>query len=208
MARPPDRSPPSSAGPSGARRSHALPPPPPGARPGRSSRIDVDDSGAETPEEKAEVIVLKLERFIRDNRTLAKGVSFRRWQELARIEIASAIRSRGIVQDIECRALDRALMVLGIGLATIGLWGSLWAIDAAPNRILAGTLIFIGGMLVLWVCGALGLKSPLKRFQGRRRRATMKKVRSLHAEVRALETYLKKRKKQLEDEIDDLGEDA
>lgn len=174
----------------------------------RPNRVDVNDDGVETPEEKAEVIVLKLERFIRDNRTLAKGVSFRKWQDLAKLEIAAAIRSKDTSAEFESRALDRSLMILGVGLATVGLWGSALAIGAAPNRIIAGTLTFIGGMMILWVAGALGLKSPLKRFQGKRRQAAMKRVRTLHAEIRALETYLKKRKKQLEEEIEDLGEDA
>lgn len=204
MARPP--SPP--GGPV-SRRGHQMPPPQPGRPPGRSSRVDTDgDEDLGTPEEKAEVIVLKLERFIRDNRTLAKGVSFRKWQELAKLEIAAAIRSKEVLRDLESRALDRAMIVLGVGLATVGVWGSLLAIDGAPNRIIGGTLTFIGGMMTLWVAGALGLKSPLKRFQANRRRTHMKKVRALHAEVRALETYLKKRKKQLEDEIEDLGEEA
>ncbi|WP_019643638.1 hypothetical protein [Novispirillum itersonii] len=206
MARPPAR--PSAGGPV-SRRAHQLPPPQPGRQPGRSARVDLeDDDDIGTPEEKAEVIVLKLERFIRDNRTLAKGVSFRKWQELARLEIASAIRSKEVLRDLESRALDRAMIVLGVGLATVGVWGSLLAVDAGPSRIIAGTLTFIGGMMTLWVAGALGLKSPLKRFQSNRRRSHMKKVRALHAEVLALESYLKKRKKQLEEEIEDLGEDA
>lgn len=207
MARPP--SPPSAGGPV-SRRPHQLPPPQPGRQPGRSARVDAadDDDDIGTPEEKAEVIVLKLERFIRDNRTLAKGVSFRKWQELAKLEIAAAIRSKEVLRDLESRALDRAMIVLGVGLATVGIWGSLLAMDAAPNRIIAGTLTFIGGMVLLWIAGALGLKSPVRRFQANRRRSHMKKVRALHAEVLALESYLKKRKKQLEEEIEDMGEDA
>ena len=44
-----------------------------------------------TPEERAEYVVLMLEKFIRDGRKDEAGMSFRKWQTMAKSEIIIAI---------------------------------------------------------------------------------------------------------------------
>lgn len=159
------------------------------------------DETREKPEERAEYIVMKLERFIREGRTLSQGVSFRQWQGLAKAEIIDMIRDVETRHARESRTLERSLMVLGTGLATIGVWGTALAIGAAPDRLVAGFLVLLSGLIVLWVVGSLGMRSPFKRFQADQRRLTTERVRSLHRKVRDLEGELKQRKKRLEAEL-------
>lgn len=154
-----------------------------------------------TPEERADLVVMRLERFIREHRTVSQGVSFRKWQDMARAEIADMLRDVEGRYARESRTLERALMVLGVGLATVGLWGTALAIDAAPDRVLAGILIMFGGLLVLWAVGVLGFRSPFRRFQAVQRRQTFDRVRSLNRKVADLEHALKKRQKALEKEL-------
>ena len=44
-----------------------------------------------TPDERAEYVILRLEQFIRDGRTIDEGMSFKKWQTMAKTEIALAI---------------------------------------------------------------------------------------------------------------------
>ena len=159
------------------------------------------------PEERADVVVTKLERFIRDGRTLTKGVSFRAWQDMARAEIAEQIHEIQGQHANDSRALERTLMVLGVGLATIGVWGTALAIGAAPDRVVAGILTMLGGLAVLWGIGALGMRSPFRRFRDDMTRDSIVRVHSIHRKVRDLEHQLKKRQKALERQVDEMPED-
>jgi hypothetical protein len=159
-------------------------------------------------EERAEVVVTRLERFIRDHRTLSGGVSFRKWQDLAKNEIADLLREIETEQVREHRYIERTLIVVGIGLATIGFWGTVLALAMAPDRVIAGVLTMLGGLISLWGIGALGLRSPFKRFQTENARITLDRLRTVNRKVSDLEHQLKKRKKALEKEIDALPDDA
>lgn len=159
------------------------------------------------PEEKAEVVVTKLERFIRDHRTLSRGVSFRKWQDLAKNEIADLLKEQQSEQAREHRYVEKTLMVVGTGLATIGVWGTALALAMAPDRVLAGVLSLLGGLITLWGVGALGLRTPFKQFQAEGARQALGRIRTINKEVRELEHQLKKRKKALEKELDQMPED-
>lgn len=160
------------------------------------------DDGTPTPEERADVVVLKLERFIRDNRTLSQGVSFRKWQDMARVEILKALYDAEADHAHETHVVDRALMLLGIGLSTVGVWGTALAVSMAPDRVIAAVIMLLGGLAVLWAIGLLGLRTPFKRFQAATRRARLERVRSLSREISDIEYLLKKRKKSVERERD------
>lgn len=158
-------------------------------------------------EERAEVVVTRLERFIRDHRTLTGGVSFRKWQDMAKTEIADLLREIETEQVREGRALERTLMVVGVGLATIGFWGTVLALSMAPDRVIAGVLTLLGGVIALWGIGALGLRSPFKRFQTDHTRITLDRARMVNRKVSELEHQLKKRKKALEKELDAMPDE-
>lgn len=158
-------------------------------------------------EEKAEIVVTRLERFIRDHRTLSRGVSFRKWQDLAKSEIADLLREQESQQAQDHRYIERTLMLIGAGLATIGVWGTALALSMAPERVLAAILTLLGGFIVLWGVGALGLRTPFRQFQVDNARMALERVRSINKTVRDLEHQLKKRKKALEKELDEMPEE-
>lgn len=160
-------------------------------------------SGHPTPEERADLVVMRLERFIRDHRMQSnKGMSFRKWQDMARSEIAETIRDAQSIEARDTRVLERALILLGAGLATVGLWGTALAIDMAPDRVIAGVLTLFGGLVILWAMGMLGLRTPFRQIAATNRRRALERVRSLNRKVTDLEHALKKRHKALEKELD------
>lgn len=162
--------------------------------------------GAPAPDERAEVVVTKLERFIRENRSASAGVSFRSWQAMAKQEITDAIRAVEGRQARESRTLDRLVLLAGAALSTIGVWGVALAIGQAPDRVLAAGLVLFAGLVVLWIMGALGLRSPIGRVKDARRRAALARVDDLHRQVRRLESDLKSRAKKLREERDAMDE--
>jgi hypothetical protein len=158
--------------------------------------------GYPSPDERAELVVTKLERFIRENRTVSQGVSFRKWQELAKAEIVDMFRDIETSHARESRTLERTLMVLGAGLATIGVWGTALAVGAAPHRVLAAMAVLGGGLVVLWCVGALGMQAPIRRFRASQRQAGFQRVRSLNRKVSDLEHELKRRRKAMQAKVD------
>lgn len=158
--------------------------------------------GAPSPDERADVVVTKLERFIRENRSASAGVSFKSWQGMARQEIADAIRAVEGRQARESRMIDRLVLLAGAALSTIGVWGTALAIGQAPDRVLAAALILLAGLVLLWIMGALGLRAPFGRLRDAQRRAALARVDDLHRQVRRLEVDLKSRAKKLQQERD------
>lgn len=158
-------------------------------------------------EEKAEIVVTRLERFIRDHRTLSRGVSFRKWQDLAKTEIADLLKEQETQQAREHRYVEKTLMLIGAGLATIGVWGTALALTMAPDRVLAAVLTLAGGFITLWGVGALGLRTPFRQFQTENARLALDRVRAVNRTVRDLEHQLKKRKKALEKELDEMPDE-
>lgn len=163
--------------------------------------------GAPTPDERAEVVVTKLERFIREKRSANAGVSFKSWQAMARQEIADAVRGVEAEQARDSRLLDRLVILGGAALATIGVWGTALAIDQAPDRVWAAVAIMAGGFVLLWVMGALFVRSPFGRFRDERRRAALGRMADLHRQVRRLENELKARAKKLQKDLDEADLD-
>ncbi|SOE01151.1 hypothetical protein [Caenispirillum bisanense] len=158
--------------------------------------------GAPTPDERAEVVVTKLERFIREKRSASAGVSFKSWQAMAKQEIADAVRAVEGEQAKDSRVLDRLVLLGGAALSTIGVWGTALAIGQAPDRVWAAVAIMAAGFVLLWIMGALFVRSPLGRFRDERRQAALRRMDDLHRQVRRLENELKARAKGLQKELD------
>ena len=88
-----------------------------------------------TPVERADVIVKRLEQFIREGRSQRGGISFKRWQELAVHEVDNAIRDAERHWRNDQRFITRGLAVGAACLITIGFWGTVLAAEAAPDRL-------------------------------------------------------------------------
>jgi hypothetical protein len=148
------------------------------------------------------VVVTKLERFIREGRSASAGVSFKSWQGMAKAEIAAALKATEGQEARAGRTIDRLILLGGAALSTIGVWGTALAVDQAPDRVVAAVLILLGGLVLLWIGGALWFRAPFGRLRDAHRRAALKRVDDLHRQVRRLEVDLKSRAKKLQAERD------
>lgn len=148
-----------------------------------------------TPVERADVIVKRLEQFIREGRSQRGGISFKRWQELAVHEVDNAIR------DAEChwrndqRFVTRGLAVGAACLVTIGLWGTVLAAEAAPDRQTAAVILIVAGGILFAVLGAWGVRRLDRYYQLGRRRDHFGRVYQFDRQLAQLDVDLEKRLK-------------
>ncbi len=82
-----------------------------------------------TPEDRATYVVLRLEQFIRDGRTLDEGMSFRKWQAMALTEIAANIAEAQNEVTRDDPVTNRLLFTTASALITIGFWGTAVSIN-------------------------------------------------------------------------------
>ena len=98
-----------------------------------------------TPTERADLIVKRLEQFIREGRTSQRGVAFKKWQEFAIDEVTNAIRDAERSWRGDHKFLTSALTIGAVALLTIGIWGSALAADMAPDRQTGALILMIAG---------------------------------------------------------------
>ncbi len=90
--------------------------------------------------------------IIRDGKVTVGGMSFDKWQELARIEVANHIR------DCQRRTVDaqavtnRFFLTGGAALITIGFWGTMVALGET-NRLIAAIIMVIAGLGLFAIAG-------------------------------------------------------
>ena len=66
-----------------------------------------NDKKNPTPHERADLVVRRLEDFIRKGRTEDGGINFRKWQEMAAVESISATRHAISMSDLALQAQQR-----------------------------------------------------------------------------------------------------
>src|SRR5690606_11164439 len=99
-----------------------------------------------TPEDRAEYVVLRLEQFIRDGRTIDEGMSFRKWQQMAKVEIANAVAEAEISQQKDDVVTKRLLFVAASAMVTVGFWGTAVSLHQGGHlwgAIVSGTAGFL-----------------------------------------------------------------
>lgn len=158
-----------------------------------------------TPEERAEGVVRRLEQFIRENRTVDGGMNFRKWQEMAFVEITDAIRDSENIWRRDQRFMDRFFMVGAAALVTVGMWGTAMAVDYAPDRQTAGLYLTAAGAVLFALLGLWGIRRLNRYYRAGARRRLFHRVRSLEARLRALDRHLEKRVEGLEDAIEEMA---
>ncbi|NQV55684.1 MAG: hypothetical protein HQ503_07480 [Rhodospirillales bacterium] len=157
-----------------------------------------------TPVERADVIVNRLEQFIRGGRTERGGISFKRWQELAVHEVSNAIldaerRWRG-----DQRFVTRGLTIGAACLVTIGLWGTLLAADAAPDRQTAAIILIVAGGVLFTILGAWGIRRLDRYYQLGRRDDHFRRVYDFDRQLAQLDYDLERRLKEIEGSLDEI----
>lgn len=155
------------------------------------------------PEEHAEYVIRRLEKFIRDGRTLDEGMSFRKWQLMAKTEIALAIAEAQNSQQYDEINSRRALFVSAAAMTTIGFWGT--AISMEKVAYLPGGIVcLIAGLTMLFVAGGGRYRRYKNRKDGVKRAHRLIKIESLNKRVKALERDLEDEEKRLGKSIEKL----
>ena len=157
-----------------------------------------------TPQERAEIIVKRLEQFIREGKMDQRGIAFKQWQELATHEVANAIRDaeRRWLQDQ--RFISRGLAVGAATLITIGVWGTVLAAELAPDRQTAAIILVIAGGLLFAVLGFWGIRRLDKFYQLGRRQDHFARVFHFDRQLAQLDLSLEKRLREIEDSLDEM----
>jgi len=156
-----------------------------------------------TPEERAQVIVKRLEQFIRKGRSERGGMAFKRWQELAVHEVCNAIRDAEKHWRRDQRFLTRGLVVGAMCLVTLGVWGSVLAAQVAPDRQTAAIILIVAGGLMVTVLTAWGIKRADKYYQSGRRLDHFRRIFDFDRQLAQLDRELEKRLKDLEETLEE-----
>ncbi|MBT3991407.1 MAG: hypothetical protein HN884_06495 [Rhodospirillaceae bacterium] len=158
-----------------------------------------------TPQERGEVIVKRLEKFIREGRSDQGGISFRRWQELAVHEVTNAIRDAEKHWRNDNRFVTRGLAVGAATIVTIGFWGTVMAAEVAPDRQSAALILIVAGGLLFAVLGVWGVRRLDRFYQSGRRRDHFRRVFNFDRQLAQLDVDLEKRLKELEETLDEMS---
>ena len=149
-----------------------------------------------TPDERAEFIMQRLEQYIREGRTLSEGVNFRKWQDMAKVEIANAIVESQVDAQDDDVVTKRLLFTFGAAFTTIGFWGGLWAYDQV-HYIGAAFLCVGAGMIMIGVALEWRFRKFWKRRQVGVRQKALRRCQDLTRRIKTMEHELEKEEKRL-----------
>ncbi len=156
-----------------------------------------------TPTERADLIVKRLEKFIREGRTSQRGVDFKKWQEFAIDEVTNAIRDAEKHWRRDHRFLTSALTIGAAALLTIGIWGSALAADMAPDRQTAALILMIAGGTMLTVVSVWSIRRLDNYYKVGRRESHIIRVSNYDRQLAKLEHELRNRLTELRQDLDD-----
>lgn len=157
-----------------------------------------------SPEQQADYLVRKMEQTIRDNRTV-KGMSFRTWQNIAREEIANAIRSsekRHVVHD---RTIGRIILVAASSLVTIGFWGAMVAVNRAYG-VVAAIIALVAGATLFFVTAEWGVKRVFGNWTTRKRVERLANIEDLDRRIKRMEQEMQKKHDKLKEKREKMEE--
>ena len=157
-----------------------------------------------TPHERADLIVRRLENFIRKGRTEDGGINFRKWQEMAVLEVANAIRDAEKYLTSDQRFFTRCLSVGAASLLTIGIWGTVLAADATTDRQTAALILIIAGFVLLSVLAIWGIRRIDHYFKRGRRQYHIQRVLNFDRQLAKLDKDLEKRLKKLQETLNEM----
>ena len=153
-----------------------------------------------TPDERAAYVILRLEQFIRDGRTLDEGMSFAKWQAMAKTEIVIAIAEAENSQDHDEINSRRVLFVAAAAMITIGFWGTAVSFHDVP-RLIAGIVCGGAGLVLALVAGGWRMRKWSNRRKSKERRKRLSRIENLNKRIKRLETALEKEEDKLEEAL-------
>ncbi len=159
--------------------------------------FDPGDGGNPSPEERADFVIRRLEQFIRDGRTIAEGMSFKQWQEMARVEVSKAIIDAENSVQRDDVVTKRLLFCIASAFVTIGFWGTAFAFDKT-SYLLTAIVCGLAGFWLMAIAGEWRIRKFVKRRSVDKRAKIMRRVESLTRRIRKMEIELKDEAKVLE----------
>ena len=165
-------------------------------KPNNATRDDAVMSAHANAEDRADYIVARLEKFIREGSKDEQGMSFERWKQMARSEIAIAVAEAEMSQKYDELSSKRVLFVVSAAMVTIGFWGTVTSLDKID--VMAGGLICgLAGLVMMLAVGNWRLRSWSEIKRARNRREILGRVEGLTKRIKRLE-------KELESEVEEL----
>ena len=158
-----------------------------------------------TPHERADLIVRRLEQFIREGRNEQSGINFRKWQELAVLEIANAIRDAEKYFRGDDRFITNGLSIGAASILTIGIWGTVLSADAAPERQIAAIILIVTGCVMFAAMGIWGIRRVDRHYKRIRRRDRIQRVLNFDRQLARLDRDLDKRIKKLQESLKEMS---
>ncbi len=150
-----------------------------------------------TSEDRADYIVARLEKFIREGSKDEQGMSFERWKQMARSEIAIALAEAEMTQKYDELSSKRVLFVVAAAMVTIGFWGTVTSMDKID--VLAGALVCgLAGLVMIMSVGNWRYRSWAETKEARKRREILGRVESLTKRIKRLEKELETEAEELE----------
>ena len=144
-----------------------------------------------SPDERAEDVVLRLEKFIREGRTNNEGMSFKTWRAMAKANIAHAISEAELVKQNEEIVFKRLLLTLAGALVTIGFWGTAFSLQNV-SFLIAAITCGLAGLVLLAIAGEWRLRKWNKNRNAKNRTKTLISIDSINRRIKRLEVELKK----------------
>ncbi|MCW8836696.1 MAG: hypothetical protein OQJ99_10070 [Rhodospirillales bacterium] len=163
-----------------------------------------EDDDNPTPDQRADVVVRRLENFIRENRTERGGISFQKWQDLARAEIAEAILEDEKNWREDRDITTRAMAIGAASVVTIGFWGVIATFREQAGLSEEALLMMAGGMILFATVGGYGIWKALKRHEANRRDDRLDRITSMDSKLRRIDRDVEKRLKELEKVLEEV----
>ncbi len=151
-------------------------------------------------EERAEYVIMRLEQFIREGRTIDEGMSFKIWQAMAKVEIAIAIAESELGQQKEESITRRLLFTFAGALVTVGFWGTAVSLHKV-GYLVGGIICGLAGLVLLGVAGEWRFRKWNKNRQANKRRKSLARIEGINRRIKHLENDLEKEEKRLEKKI-------
>jgi len=158
-----------------------------------------------TPDQRAETVIKQLEMFIREGRSTQGGMNFRKWQDMARVEIVHAILEDEKDWRENDNFLTKVLAVAASGIITVGMWGTVMAFSNSPNKTLEGMVLFAGGMMFMGAMSGYFVWRAYRRYKSQRRDERLERIRSMDWKLKKLDKMLANRVKDMEEAVQEMA---
>ena len=146
-----------------------------------------------TARQRGELIVKRLENFIRESQSSNGGVSYTRWQEMAIKEFTNAILDSQRNFRTENQFITRVILVSAVAIITIGFWGAIVAAGVSYDRQIIGLMLLGAGSILFLTAVFWGLRKFSNRFIMIKRQKLFRQIYSFDQQLMQLDIDLKKK---------------